>query len=310
MLGKKRIAPDSNLSDSLLKGQKDILEMEQIITSKETLCSTYSKIVPLKKDDSSILDLYYILKDKTKIKKEKEAEAKQNKLESGIKHCVVKLLQFIKDIINTFIQKSELKKDLKKEISMPNSKLFTSKLTESANYSSINYTNEDIFTIGKEKNFKIIKNIRNEINKLKDENASIREVLRMLNDIFNMRYSDSIVMFVNSKNFIDFQNEPLTIFYDEETKREKVRSFRDPKGFCYHLTIERKKRNKNKDKFEVIKNSENSNITINNIFKDSNNINEEKEKNNENLYEKAIQAKHLSDVVIILNEKVHELLKD
>ena len=309
MLGKKRIAPDNNLSDSSLKKQKDILEMEQRITSKETLCSTYSKIVPLKKDDSSILDLYYLLKDK-KIKKEKEAEAKQNKLESGIKHCVVKLLQFIKDIINTFIQKSELKKDLKKEISMLNSKLFTSKLTESANYSSINYTNEDIFTIGKEKNFKIIKNIRNEINKLKDENASISEVLRMLNDIFDMRYSDSIVMFVNSKNFIDFQNEPLTIFYDEETKREKVPSFRDPKGFCYHLTLERKKRNKNKDKFEGIKNLENSNIAINNNFKDSSNINEEKEKNNENFYEKAIQAKHLSDVVLFLNEKVHELLKD
>ena len=132
----------------------------------------------------------------------------------------------------------------------------------------------------------------------------------MLNDIFDMRYSDSIVMFVNSKNFIDFQNEPLTIFYDEETKREKIPSFRDPKGFCYHLTIERKKRNKNKDKFKDIKNLENSNIAINNNFKDSSNINEEKEKNNEILYEKAIQAKHLSDVVIILNEKVHELLKD
>lgn len=201
---------------------------------------------------------------------------------------------------------------------MPNSKLFTSKLVESANYSSINYTNEDIFTIGKEKNFKIIKDIRNEIDKLKDGNANISEILIMLNDIFDMHYSDSIVMFVNSENFIDFIKEPLTIFYDEETKREKVPSFRDQKGFCYHLTSERKKKtkiNKNKDKFEVKKNLGNSNTTINNNFKASNNIkeeilNEEKEKNNENLYEKALQAKYLTDVVLILHEKVHEFLKD
>ena len=244
MLGKKKIAPDNNKSDSLLKEQKDKLEMEQRITSKETLCSTYSKIAPSKKDIPSILNLYYSLKDKTKIKKEKEPEANQNKLESGIKHCVVKLLQFIRDVFNSFIQKSELKKNLKKNISMPNSKLFTSKLVESANYSSINYTNEKIFTIGKEKNFKIIKDIRNEFDKLKDGNANISEVLIMLNDIFDMHYSDSIVMFVNSENFIDFINEPLTIFYDEETKREKVPSFRDPKGFCYHLTSEKKKRQK------------------------------------------------------------------
>lgn len=97
MLGKKRIAPDNNKSDSLLKEQKDKLEMEQRITSRETLCSTYSKIAPSKKDIPSILNLYYSLKDKTKIKKEKEAKAKQNKLESGIKHCVVQLLQFIRD---------------------------------------------------------------------------------------------------------------------------------------------------------------------------------------------------------------------
>ena len=128
-----------------------------------------------------------------------------------------------------------------------------------------------------------------------------------------MHYSDSIVMFVNSENFIDFINEPLTIFYDEETKRQKVPSFRDPKGFCHHLTQERKKRIKiNKVKFVAI---ENSNTTNNNNFKASNNIreeilNEEKEKNNENLYEKALKAKYLTDVVLILHEKVHEVLKD
>ena len=59
----------------------------------------------------------------------------------------------------------------------------------------------------------------------------------------------------------------------------------------------------------------NSNTTINNNFKASNNVkeellNEEKEKNNENLYEKALQAKYLTDVVLIFHEKVHELLKD
>ena len=88
MLGKKRISPDNNLSDSLLKEQKDILEMEQRITSKETLSSTYWKIGPSKKDFHPILKLYYKLKDQTKEKKEKEekkekkekeVEAKQNK---------------------------------------------------------------------------------------------------------------------------------------------------------------------------------------------------------------------------------------
>ena len=59
----------------------------------------------------------------------------------------------------------------------------------------------------------------------------------------------------------------------------------------------------------------NSNTTNNNNFKASNNIreeilNEEKEKNNENLYEKALKAKYLTDVVLILHEKVHEVLKD
>ena len=59
----------------------------------------------------------------------------------------------------------------------------------------------------------------------------------------------------------------------------------------------------------------NSNTTNNNNFKASNNIrekilNEEKEKNNENLYEKALQAKYLTDVDLILREKVDELLKD
>ena len=234
-------------------------------------------------------------------------------MESGIKHCVVKLLQFIRDILNCFIQNSELKEDLKKNIFKVKSKRFTSKLSESANYNSITYTNEYIFTLGNEKNIKIIKDIRDEIGNLKNEKKSIDEKLIMLNYIFDMYYSDSIVMFVNSENFIDFINEPLTIFYDEETKRENVPSFRDPIGFCRHLTQERKKRIKiNKVKFVAI---ENSNTTINNNFKASNNIreeilNEEKEKNNENLYEKALQAKYLTDVGLILHEKVHEVLKD
>ena len=167
---------------------------------------------------------------------------------------MIKLLQFLRDVLNYFIQNSELEEDLKKNIFKVKSKRFTSKLSESANYHSINYTNEYIFTLGNEKNIKIIKDIRDEIGNLKNQKASINEILIMLNYIFDMHYSDSIVMFVNSENFIDFINEPLTIFYDEETKRQKVPSFRDPKGFCYHLTQERKKRTKiNKVKFDLYK---------------------------------------------------------
>ena len=56
------------------------------------------------------------------------------------KYFKTKISQFATDKLNLLIKESDLPFTLKETIHLPNSKLFTSKVTESINFDSLNYS--------------------------------------------------------------------------------------------------------------------------------------------------------------------------
>ena len=140
------------------------------------------------------------------------------RMDMAKKYYKTKISQFATNKLNKYIKKSNLPFKLKKNIHLPSSKLFTSKVTESINYNSLNYTLRKIFTIGKEKdklqkdNFTNISKIDGYIQNLADEQLSER-ILNIQN-FLDMNYEDLIRMFYDSEEFLVFKNEKLTEFFD------------------------------------------------------------------------------------------------
>ena len=223
-----------------------------------------------------ILKYYYSLKkDKENREKEKEEELIEEpcqiKQEAGIKYCVVKLLKFIRNIINAFIINSSIKKRQKKTIFRPNSKLFTAKITESASSSSLHYSVLEIFSKGKDdnknkkqkQNFDNINNILKEIEEHESKNKKLEENIKMLKIILQMKYLNLINLFLESKDFENFINDPKTILFNKEILRQNQPSICDKKGFFFHFNLPRKKKNKYKFKIERNTDNKNKNFFIN-----------------------------------------------
>ena len=140
------------------------------------------------------------------------------RMDMAKKYYKTKISQFATSKLNKYIKKSNLPFKLKKNIHLPSSKLFTSKVTERINYNSLYYTLRKIFTIGKEKdklqkdNFTNISKIDGYIQNLADEQLSER-ILNIQN-FLDMNYEDLIRMFYDSEEFLVFKNEKLTEFFD------------------------------------------------------------------------------------------------
>ena len=270
----KDFSPTLQLSDQSLGNELYINNQENIIRNEST-----NHISLEENNYSEILKYYYSLKkNKTNIEKEKLKEEKekiieeptQKRQEAGIKHCVVMLLKFIRNIINAFIKNSSIKQDLKKNIYRPNSKLFTAKITESASSSSFDYSVLEIFSKGKDndknkkqkQNFDNINNILQEIEKYESKN---KEDIEMLKIILKMKYLDLIKLFLQSEDFENFKKDKKTQFFDKEFSNQKQPSICEKKGFFFHFNLQRKKRKK--CKFKTERNSEqNSNETKEILF--------------------------------------------
>ena len=141
------------------------------------------------------------------------------RMDMAKKYYKTKISQFATNKLNYYIKKSNLPFKLKKNIHLPSSKLFTSKVTESVNYNSLNYSLRKIFTIGKEKdklqknNFTNISKIDGYIQNFEDEQLS--ESILNVKNFLDMNYEDLIRMFYDSEEFLAFKNEKLTKFFDK-----------------------------------------------------------------------------------------------
>lgn len=141
------------------------------------------------------------------------------RMDMAKKYYKTKISQFATDRINKYIKKSNLPIKLKKNIHLPNSKLFTSKVTETINYNSLNYSLREIFTIRKEKdnlqkkNFFNFSKIDRYIENLKDKQLS--ESILNIKNFLDMNYEDLIRMFYDSEEFLVFKNDELTKFFDK-----------------------------------------------------------------------------------------------
>lgn len=140
------------------------------------------------------------------------------RMDMAKKYYKTKISKYATDELNEYIKNSKLPFKLKKKIHLPNSKLFTSKVTEKINYNSLNYSMREIFTIGKEKdqlqkkNFVYFSQIDEYIRNLTDEQMS--ENILNIKNFLDMNYEDLIRMFYDSKKFLKFKNYELTKFYD------------------------------------------------------------------------------------------------
>ena len=100
--------------------------------NKIKLCSSKIKFKNCKIDSSQNLPSYY-------------------RLDMAKKHFKVQISQFATVKLNNLIEKSNLPNELKQSVHLPNSKEFTSKVTESFNYKCLSLSLREIFIIGKEK---------------------------------------------------------------------------------------------------------------------------------------------------------------
>ena len=162
------------------------------------------------------------------------------------KHFKVQISQFATDVINKLIKDSDLPDELKNPIHLPNSKEFTSKSTESANYKFLSNTIREIFTIGKEKvelqkkNDEYFNIIYEYFEKIGIERLS--DNLKKVKEFIEMTYEDLIKMFYKSIEFNYFKEDIKTKFYDNGIKAEKGFSLLEDYGLIKLFKITNKKR--------------------------------------------------------------------
>ena len=180
-------------------------------------------------------------KGESQIKKKIEFKTERDELEElpkywrfdmAKKHWKSRISNYATEIINRYIEESELEKGLKQNIHTPNSLLFTAKVTVTASFKFLKYTLFEVFTIGKEtenlqnQNYENITKIMEYIEKAGVNNIS--DGLLKIKEFFEMSYEDLIRMFYDSFEFLEFKNRKLTKFYDEGTiKQEKFSLIKD-----------------------------------------------------------------------------------
>ena len=168
------------------------------------------------------------------------------RLDMAKKYFKVQISQFATDIINRLIENSDLPDELKNPIHLPNSKEFTSKSTESANYKFLSNTIREIFTIGKEKvelqkkNDEYFNIIYEYFEKIGIERLS--DNLKKVKEFIEMTYEDLIKMYYKSIEFNYFKEDIKTKFYDNGIKAEKGFSLLEDYGLIKLFKITNKKR--------------------------------------------------------------------
>ena len=169
------------------------------------------------------------------------------RMDMAKKHFKVRISQYATDILNKLIKESALSDAKIDNIHLPNSKLFTSKVTECANYNSLNYTIKEIFIIGKDTEILQKNNFRtiSQIYQIMEQYEKLPENLEKVKNFLEMKYEDLIKMFYDSEEFKSFKDEKKTIFFDDGIKAQEGFSLLEDYGLIKLFKMLKKKRKRN-----------------------------------------------------------------
>ena len=218
---------------------------EKCKLQKKVLTSTSSSSD--KKSKNEIKKLLFFSKKKSKNAEETDNDSTLPayfRMDMAKKHFKVRISQFATDTLNKLIKESILSEKIRDNIHLPNSKLFTSKVTEDTNYNSLNFTIKEIFIIGKDteelqnNNFKTI----SKIYKIFEKYEKLPENLEKVKDFLEMRYEDLIKMFYDSEEFNSFKEDKKTLFFDDGTKAQEGFSLLENYGLIKLFKMLKKKR--------------------------------------------------------------------
>ena len=156
------------------------------------------------------------------------------RIDYGKKYFKTKFSAFLKDHANRLIKKSCLPKELKKNISSPNSLSFTSNVNDSDNLAFLSFTVREIFCYSKGgyknslqiKNQKKIENIMNFI-----ENCENDEKFENIYSFFKMSLEDAYELFYESEEFKKYARNSKVIEQDKEYKAQNRISLLEKNGF-------------------------------------------------------------------------------
>jgi hypothetical protein len=196
--------------------------------NKIKLCSSKIKFKNCKIDSSQNLPSYY-------------------RLDMAKKHFKVQISQFATAKLNNLIEKSVLPNELKQSIHLPNSKEFTSKVTESFNYKCLSLSLREIFIIGKEKlqsqNNEYINKIFEYFKKFRTDN--LPESLTKIKEFLEMNYEQLIIKFYDSSEFNIFKEDNRSIFFNDGIRAEKGFSVLENYGLIRLFKMIGRKRKRN-----------------------------------------------------------------
>ena len=196
--------------------------------NKIELCSSKIKFKNCKIDSSQNLPSYY-------------------RLDMAKKHFKVQISQFATVKLNNLIEKSDLPNELKQSVHLPNSKEFTSKVTESFNYKCLSLSLREIFIIGKEK----LQNQNNEyFNKIfeyfeKFGKDNLPESLKEIKEFLEMNYEQLIMKFYDSSEFNIFKEDNRSKFFNDGIRAEKGFSILENYGLIRLFKMIGRKRKRN-----------------------------------------------------------------
>jgi hypothetical protein len=145
------------------------------------------------------------------------------RLDMAKKHFKVQISQFATVKLNNLIEKSVLPNELKQVVHLPNSKEFTSKVTDSFNYKCLSLRLREIFIIGKEnlqiQNNKYFNKIFEYFEKIGTDN--LPESLKEIKEFLEMNYEHLIMKFYDSLEFNIFKEESKSKFFNDGIRVEK-----------------------------------------------------------------------------------------
>ena len=196
--------------------------------NKIKLCSSKIKFKNCKIDSSQNLPSYY-------------------RLDMAKKHFKVQISQFATVKLNNLIEKSNLLNELKQPVHLPNSKEFTSKVTESFNYKCLSLSLREIFIIGKEKlqkqNNEYFNKIFEYFEKFGADN--LPESLKEIKEFLEMNYEQLIMKFYDSSEFNSFKEDNRSKFFNDGIKVEKGFSILENYGLIRLFKMIGRKRKRN-----------------------------------------------------------------
>ena len=189
----------------------------------------------------------------------KSGSRKYFRVEDAKKHIKKAISQFATQELNRLIKSSDLGVKFKKQIHLPNYKLFTSNSKELDNLDFLSFKLKKVFTYGKkdgnrqEKNeenlnyyqsvFVFAKNEEN-LNRIL-EYKKYPEKTKKIKEFLDLTYEDIIKLFYKSSNFEKFRNTKLTQFFDEGIKSQKKISLLEDGGLLKLFEMTKKKRKRN-----------------------------------------------------------------